>query len=279
MRLMTTAILSALLCSGSVAQSPEKPALTAVYTYADVADLALAAKLVAHVKIKRAKKLPKALAQGVPAGVTRYIITADVVALVRGDEGIDPRVTYLVDVATDSRALGSLVSKGEVFIFANPGRPGEVQLVAPDAQLPWSAETADMVRKILRDSVKPSAPPPVTGIASAFFNPGALPGESETQMFLESGRPVSLTIVRTPDQSVNWFASLGDSVADGRLPPRRNTLLWYRLACFLPVSVPDAALSDQSAESAAAIRADYTVVMAGLGPCKRARKTMQRAGG
>ena len=43
------------------------------------------------------------LAPNVPAGHRRFLIEADVVALIRGAGGIDARVSYVVDLPADSR--------------------------------------------------------------------------------------------------------------------------------------------------------------------------------
>jgi hypothetical protein len=55
------------------------------------------------------------------------------------------------------------------------------------------------------------------------------------------------------------------------VPPRRDTLTWYRLACFLPRNLPaEANLSASDADKAAAV-SDYAKVMSDLGPCSRNR--------
>jgi hypothetical protein len=48
-------------------------------------------------------------------------------------------------------------------------------------------------------------------------------------------------------------------------------LLWYRLACTLPVQLPADALSEATPEERRAIEADYRVVTGGLGRCARTR--------
>jgi hypothetical protein len=60
-------------------------------------------------------------------------------------------------------------------------------------------------------------------------------------------------------------------VDDSAAAPKRDTLLWYRLACALPAGLPDSAVADQSPEDAAAARDDYKVVLTGLGACGRLR--------
>jgi hypothetical protein len=62
--------------------------------------------------------------------------------------------------------------------------------------------------------------------------------------------------------------ALTELVDDSAAPPKPETLLWYRLACGLPEKLPDTAVAGQSDTDADAARADYQVVLNGLGPCK-----------
>jgi hypothetical protein len=248
--------------------------LTANYSYADIADLALAASISAHIKIRKAEKLKGALAAGVASGKIRHLITADVIALIRGTDGLAPRVSYLVDVPTDSRGKLPKLTKAEMIIFAVPGRAGEVRLTAPDAQVAWSAPTAQLVRTILSEALRREGPPAITGVREGFHSAGALPGEGETQIFLSTTdeRPVSVTVSRVAEAPVRWFISLGEVAGEGVAPPAQNTLLWYRMACFLPKAMPDGAIDGLAADDAAAVKGDYAVVIAGLGVCPRTRR-------
>jgi len=117
----------------------------------------------------------------------------------------------------------------------------------------------------------PGAPPPVTGITSAFHVPGSLPGESETQIFLRTAdnRPISLNVLRRPGEQPRWAVALGEMVDNSAEPPRRDTLLWYRLACGLPRQLPAAALDQIDIPARAGARADYQLVLDGLGACQR----------
>jgi hypothetical protein len=67
-----------------------------------------------------------------------------------------------------------------------------------------------------------------------------------------------------------WAVSLSEVTDDAAAPPARNTLLWYRLACTLPRTIPARSYAD-APEHARAIAADYQVVIQGLGPCVRTR--------
>jgi hypothetical protein len=128
-----------------------------------------------------------------------------------------------------------------------------------------------MVRRIARDAVAPNAPPAVTGLGNAFHVPGALPGEGETQIFVQTanGAPISLSILRRPGEERRWAVALGEIVDDAAAAPARDTLLWYRLACGLPRTLPATSLADEDPANVAAARDDYRFVLNQLGPCRR----------
>jgi hypothetical protein len=185
------------------------------------------------------------------------------------------QVRYLADLPNGVNGRPPRLQKrSEWLIFARtvPGRLGELQLSAPDAQLAFSAPIADRTRTILRDFLAPAAPPAISGIGRAFHVPGVLTGASETQLFLVTaqGQPVSINIVREPQVQPRWFVSLSEFVDAGATQPPRDTLLWYRLACFLPAQLPEASLAE-AAEHRQAVIADYRLVREGLGPCPRTR--------
>ena len=94
------------------------------------------------------------------------------------------------------------------------GRAAELRLAARDAQLPFSPEAAARLRAILREASAPGAPPRITGIGRAFHVPGSLPGESETQIFLQTAdnRPISLNVLRRPGEQPRWSVALGEMV-------------------------------------------------------------------
>ena len=258
-----------------VVESQGVPAARAV-TYADLADLALAAPVAAHVRVRRADALSAREATGVPAGHRRFLIEADLVALIRGADGLPARLRYLVDLPNDARGRAARVRRGtEYLLLAAPvaGRAGELRLVARDAQLPFSAEAATLLRAILREASAAGAPPRITGVGRAFHVPGSLPGESETQIFLQTAdnRPISINVLRRPGEQPRWAAALGEMVDEAAATPQPESLLWYRLACTLPAALPGTSLSEASAAEAAAIRADYRLVIDRLGPCVRNR--------
>lgn len=242
--------------------------------YADIADIALTASVAAHVRIKDAIALDPARAVGVAVGNTRFYVVADVLNLIRAPQSMPAEVAYLADLPNqpDGKAA-KLRRKGEFLIFAEPvpGRIGELRLVSPAAQLPYSMATADRLRAILAEAAQPNAAPAIAGIGRAFHVPGSLPGESETQIFLqaEGGRPISLTILRRPGETPRWGVALSEIVDDTAAPPAPDTLLWYRLACTLPPGLPEQSLTEATPDQFDAIRADYRFVLDSLGRCQR----------
>jgi hypothetical protein len=245
-------------------------------TYADLADLALPAQVVAHVRVASAARLKPAEAPGLAAGRTRFYVQADVVSLIRGPGEMPARVSYLVDLPNEAAGKPpKLRKKDERLIFAAtvPGRPGELRLLAPNAQIAAVPAEAQRLRGILREAAAPRAAPRITGIGKAFHVPGSLPGESETQIFLltAENRPVSLNVLRRPGEAPRWSVALSEIVDEAAAAPVRDTLLWYRLACGLPRALPPQSLAEAGSGEAAAIRVDYQFVLGQLGGCPRTR--------
>ena len=246
-------------------------------SYADAADLALAAPVAAHVRLVRARALRPRDAADAPPGHRRFLVQADIVSLIRGPGALPARVSYLVDLPVDARGRAPRIAKRSEYLLlaaVPPGaRPGELRLAAPDAQIPYSPALAERFRAILREAAAADAPPRITAVGRAFHVPGSIPGESETQIFLQTAeeRPVSLSILRRPGEQPRWAVSLSEFVDENAATPRRDTLLWYRLACTLPASLPRQSLAQASSGEAAAIQADYRLVLQQLGPCARNR--------
>jgi hypothetical protein len=273
-RLTFFAAAAAVLIGVPAESQPANPA--SAFTYADLADIALEAPVAAHVRIREAIPLREERAVGVPPSVTRYYVEAEVLSLIRGERGIPERVRYLADVPNGARGrAGELERKDQYLILAArvPGRGDELSLVAPDAQLPYTPARADQLRAILSAASGADAPPAVTGIGRGFHVPGAIPGESETQIFLQTanGDPISLVVLRRPGQTPRWAVALSEIVDEAAAPPQPDTLLWYRLACTLPSTLPRQSLSEADPAHTQAIQTDYRLVMEGLGPCARNR--------
>lgn len=273
--LSVSAILS--FASPLAAQGPAAPLSTASVEppppYAQTADLVLRSPSIIDVTIRRTERLKGLEAQGAAPGRIRLYIQADVRALIRGAESIPPRIGYLLDVVPDSRGKLPKLNKLRVFLYARPvpGRIDQVQLTGLDSQRIWTPALDALSRQIARDALAADAPPIVTGIGNAFHVPGTLPGESETQIFLTTrdGRPVSLNILRRPGEQPRWSVALSEIVDEAAAPPKRDTLLWYRLACALPARLPAASTGKMSDTESAAAQEDYRIVIQSLGRCDR----------
>ena len=241
-------------------------------TYADLADLADHAPLVARVEIRDAVRLNPEKAPGLRSGMARVYVKARTRALLLG-ETIGESASYLADVPLDSKGKLPKLKKTLALIFARPvsARPGELQLVSAAGQVVWSQPTEDRVRAILTELVAPGAPPRVTGVREVSFVPGNLIGEGETQIFLatEAGDPVSISVVHRPGEPPVWGVAFGEIVDQAARPPLRDTLAWYRLACFLPVGLSTATNLSGDGDAQRKAAEDYRYVRGQLGPCAR----------
>lgn len=282
MRLPLTALLSSAVIllgnpvySQSRTASPLAPVApaTSPFSYADVADLVTAAPLVVDARIRSASPLPPERVPGIAADIARIYVEADVTALIRGTGPLAARIAWLVDLPRDARGRAPKLNKQRVLLFARPVSTGQVALVAPDAQLPWDAATDMLVRRVIGEVVKPGAPGAVTGIANGFHQAGTLPGEGESQFFVETrgGEPLTLSVVSAPGRPRQWAAAFGEIVDGSATVPQRDTLGWYRLACGLPRSLPGGALVGASPAQQTAASADYRFILDQLGECRRTR--------
>lgn len=271
MHILKAALLSAAIPLAAVAQTPAPaPALT----YADLADLAQAAPVVVDVEVRRARRLSASQAPDVGPGATRFLIEATLLRLIRGAAGVPGQISYVVDLPNDARGRPpKIAAKTRYLLFAvtTPGRADQLRLASPSAQIAWTPEEDARIRAVITALLDREAPPRITAVAGAFHVPGAIPGESETQIFLRTAdnRPISLNILRRPGETPRWAVALGEMTDDSARPPARDTLLWYRLACGLPRALPDGAVADLGPNEANAARADYRVVLDGLGACTR----------
>lgn len=240
--------------------------------YAQYADLAVDAPVVIDAVVRSEQRLKPIEAPDLPPDAARLYLDADVLALIRASGAVPARIGYTVDVKLDARGRPPRFRKSRVLLFVRPvaANPAQMQLVRPDAQRGWTSGGDALTRRIVRETLAPDAPPAVTGVGNAFHTSGALPGEGETQVFLTTsgGRPISMSVARTPGAAPRWSVALSEVVDESGPPPARDTLLWYRLACSLPPTLPDA-VNASSGTDADAARADYAYVIRELGPCDR----------
>ncbi len=243
-------------------------------TYADLVDLALSAQVVARAEVRKAVRLKPEESPGLPAGRVRLYVEARTQALLIG-ENLGESIRFLADVPIDARGKPPRLSKAQVLVLARPvpDRPGELQLVAPDAMLVLTPAREATLRAILTETTRPDAPPAITAVREALHVAGNLAGEGETQLFLgtATGAPVSISVLRRPGQPTAWgvsFTEIVDSAAHAPLPA---TLAWYRLACGLPGRLPERANISATLADRRTAAEDYAQVLADLGPCTRKR--------
>lgn len=99
--LLAAAAIAAMLTDCPAMAQIDRPIGTQTMTpgrgtgYADLADLVIAAPLIADAAIRSAVRLKGADAAGVAPGHTRFYVEADLVALVKGAGGLPPRIGYL----------------------------------------------------------------------------------------------------------------------------------------------------------------------------------------
>lgn len=287
MRLPIAALLIAAAFFGGIpAYSQTRPAsapppvapMVSPFTYADVADLATVAPLVVDARVRSASVLPPERAPGIAAGVARVYVEADVVALIRGAGPLAARIAWLVDLPRDAKGKPPKLNKQRVLVFARPVSTSQIALVAPDAQLVWDAATESLARRVIAEVVKPGAPGAVSGIANGFHQAGTLPGEGESQFFVETrgSEPLTLSVITAPGRPRRWAAAFGEIVDGAAAVPARDTLGWYRLACGLPRALPRGVLVGAGPADQTAATADYRFILDQLGECRRTRTSSQR---
>jgi len=261
--------------SQHVSAQPRAAAAMPAHSYADLADLTDSADLVLRARLRKLIRVEDERAPGLRPGEGRFYIRANTQALLAGSSPLGELLTYLVDLPLDERGRPPALKKRDALIFARPvpGLPGALQLVARDAQVLHDERTEATVRSILTQKLSPGAPARVTGVREIIHVPGNLAGQGETQVFLdtEDGSAASITVQHRPGQPAAWGASFSELVADIGRPPRKNTLVWYRLACFLPNNLSPAANLSSNPASRRQALADYRFVLGALGVCQRNR--------
>lgn len=269
--------LAFLLCAAALATGAAKapPVLDGPPpTYADLVDLSDSAPLVLHAQIRRQSTVEPERARGVRPGWVRLYLQVQVDALLFGKTAVGQDQAYLVDVPLDARGKPPKLTRTAVLLFARPvpGRPGELQLVTPDAQILSTPERDAQVRGIIGELLAADAPSRIGTLREAINVAGDLAGESETQLFLTTakGTPVAINVARRAGEAPRWNVSFSEVVESGSRPAV-DTLAWYRLACFLPRRLPQGANLSESAGERAQAEADYAFVLDQLGQCRRTR--------
>ena len=251
--------------------APESPAGP---SYARLVTLAEGAQIVAIAAIAEQVAVKPERAPGLAAGRVRLYLRATTESLLAGPSAIGESLAFLADRPLDDKGRAPKLKKQRFLLFGRSvaGRPGEIQLLGQGAMLPAAPELVERTRTVLRQLAEGPALPRVTGVREAISVPGNLAGESETQLFLktEGGEPVSLTVLRRPNQEPQWGVSWTDIVDPAAKPAAPGTLAWYSLACFLPQKLPDSAFLQEDAAARDRARQDYGFVIDQLGSCDTA---------
>jgi hypothetical protein len=244
-------------------------------SYADIADLVVISPLIVDATIKNLRKIAPEQAVGVPATLQRVLVEADIGALIRGQEGVTPRVRFLLDVPKDPKGKLPKLKKQRLFLLGSTvrGRPGEIRLSRPNALVQWSPGNDQLVRAITKEAVQIDAPERITGVTSAFYSAGTVLGEGETQIFLKTAKdqPLSLSVLSRPGEAKRWAVSTAEVIDESATAPQKFTLLWYRLACGLPRALLPELVEAADSDNAARAQADYKYILDSLGPCGRKR--------
>ncbi|WEK45660.1 MAG: hypothetical protein P0Y56_11535 [Candidatus Andeanibacterium colombiense] len=265
----------ALFCVPASA-AEDRPAIApAQLTYADLADLADSARMVVKAGIRKQRPLAPEQSPGLRAGWVRLLIEADTEALIAGHAPIGQSLRFLADFPLDAKGKPPKLKKAELVLFALPAanRPADLQLIDVDSYVAADPALEARLREVLVQLAAPEAPPKVTGVRDALAVEGNLSGESETQLFLAAAHdaPVSLSVQRRPNMAPEWGVSWSELVDQSARPPQKDTLEWYRLACFLPRQLPPEAILSASGSARVLAASDYRYVLDQLGTCARTR--------
>jgi hypothetical protein len=265
-----------LACSAAASAADPVPAAVPAVTYADVADLVEASKLVALVEVRNQAVVEPARAPGLKPGFARLYIEALTQGVLWGRGGLGGQVSFLADVPLQPNGKPPKLKKQRFIVFADPvaNRADTLQLVAPDSYLAATPASEQLARTVIAALAAPGAPPRIKGVRDVMSVAGNLAGESETQLFVdtETGAPVSLTVLRRPGMEPQWGVSWSEIVDQAAAPPQRDTVGWYRLACFLPQRLPSNAFLQRDLSAQARAESDYRVILQQLGPCPRTRR-------
>lgn len=262
--------------AAGAAPAPLSPPAVPTVAYADVAGLIEASTIVAAVEVHDQALVEAARAPGLAPGHARLYLEARTLGLLWGRAGLGQNVAFLADVPLLANGKPPKLTKQRLLLFADsvPAKPGNLQLVAPDAFIPASVPNEQLARTVIAQLAAPDAPPRIKGVRDVMSVAGNLVGESETQLFVDTttGAPVSVTVIRRPGQAPQWGVSWSEIVDQSAKPPAPETVAWYRLACSLPRQLPPRAFLQQDAAARTRAEADYALVIEQLGECVRIRR-------
>lgn len=234
--------------------------------FVDIADLTVAAPVIVQANIVRSERLSDRDSPGLAKAHARTLITAAIDSAIVAPGAIPAELTWLWDAPLDSKGKLPKQKNRAVMAWASPPTPdGKTRLIAPNALQSWTPALDAQVRAIATEA-RSGATPKITGVTNGFRADGTVAGESESQFFLstDDGRGATLVVTNRPGSPRRVALSRGDVIDESATVVRSGTLLWYRLACSLPGSLPAKAGGDDRA-----MAADWAAAMASLGPCQR----------
>jgi hypothetical protein len=257
-------ILAAIAPAAAQAPAPPTASGDRLAGFADAAELALAAPLIVRGTITRASALSGKAAPDVAVGRARMMVTIAVSNVLVAPGTTGATLHYLWDAPLDSRGRPPQAKGLDVLAFlAPPSADGSTRLVSRRAQQPWDSALAETVRAVVADQ-RSGKVPNIRGVSNGFRADGTVPGESESQFFLTTadGKPATLVVQNRPGEVRRVLIARGDIIDESAERVRPATLLWYRLACFLPARLPAAAGGGEPA-----LAKDWRDALASLGPC------------
>ncbi len=235
-------------------------------SFADLAALGLAAPVVVRATAIRDERLNPRDAAGLAPGMARFLVTATTTTAIAAPGDVPPRLTYLIDRPLDARGKPPKPAVRDVLLFLRPGTDaGQYALIDAHGEVPWTASAEAAVHNVLADNRRGTVPV-VTGIASAFRVPGAVPGEAESQFFL-STRERQAGVARRPDPPGRGAAAVGR--ARRRHRRCRGRRCRRRRCCGTASPAPCRAALPPGLGAAADVAGDYRFVRDSLGPCGR----------
>ncbi|WP_439547323.1 hypothetical protein [Sandarakinorhabdus sp.] len=220
--------------------------------------------VIVRATIARADRVRGAASEGVAAGRMRLLVTAAVSNVLVAPGAMGGTLQWLWDAPVDARGRPPAAKGLDVIAFVEaPGPGGATRLATRRGQQPYELALADRVRAIVSEA-RTGDVPVIRSVSNGFRADGTVPGESESQFFLTTadGKPATLVVQNRPGEMRRVLVAQGDIIDESARRVAPETLLWYRLACFLPRTLPAAAGAADPA-----LAKDWRDAMASLGPC------------
>jgi hypothetical protein len=261
-----TAGLALILSGAATAAPPVTMPMVAAPSHADLADMTLAAPVIVRAIITRSDRLSPKESPGVPAGHARLLITAAVDAAIVAPGAIPASLSWLWDAPLDARGRPPKPKGATILAWlTNPTADGKAQLVSGSAQQPFESSMEARTRTLAIEA-RSGKVPVITGVSNGFRAAGTVPGESESQFFLTAadGKGLTMVVTARPGEPRRIAVARGDVIDESATIVKPETLLRYRLACFLPARLPVAAGGGNLA-----LANDWRAAITSLGPCGR----------